>query len=583
MTLKPQDINPRLALLFILILTFCAFSYTLQNGFTNWDDGAHVWGNALVRSLSWENIVRIFTSDVQKTYIPLTILSFAVEYHWFGLNPFVYHLTNLILHLAVTGLVFLLALRMGLPVIGAGLAALLFGVHPVHVESVAWVTERKDVLYAFFYMLALISYWAYLTDGRRTSYLYSILFGALSILAKPMALSLPLVLCLFDWLKQRPLRPALVEKIPHLLYVIPLAGITFLLNARVPELSQGNFILIWLWTFSFYLQKLCWPWTLVPLYDLPFPVSFSNPAYFGALATVGILGAVMILLRRDRWFWFAIGFYFLSIFFLLRFDDVKDVSIVADRFMYLPSLGFFFWIGQRAGEFFQSASPRRKQAAAVVLVGVAALLSIKTYGQTKIWENNFSLWDHVVRHSPRQAIAFVNRGESLSDAGAPEAAIADFTRALALDPQLPAAYTNRGNVFAQLGQIDRALADYGEALRIAPNFTGALNSRGVLYARMGNLDGALADFNAAVTMDPQSALAYFNRGNVFWQKNDKDAALADYNRAIQLDSRLAAAYAMRAQIFSGLGQNAQALEDAKTAQALGYPRLETFIAQLEHQ
>lgn len=244
MNSKPQDYNHGIVLVLVLAITFCVFSYTLHNGLLNWDDGAHLWGNPLVRSLSLENIVRIFTTDTARNYIPLTIFSFAVEYHWFGLNPLVYHLTNLVLHLAVTGLLFLLALRMGLSATGAGLAALLFGIHPLHVESVAWVTERKDVLYAFFYMLAIIFWWSYITDGRRMSYVYSVLFGALSVLAKPMALSLPLVLCLFDWLRQRPLRQTVMEKIPHVLCIVPVVGITFVMNIRFPDLSGGGHFLL---------------------------------------------------------------------------------------------------------------------------------------------------------------------------------------------------------------------------------------------------------------------------------------------------------------------------------------------------
>lgn len=561
MNSKPQGYNHGMVLVLILAVTFCAFSYTLHNGLTNWDDGAHLWGNPMVRSLSLENIVRIFTTDTARNYIPLTILSFAIEYHWVGLNPLVYHLTNLVLHMTVVGLLFLLALRMGLSVIGAGLAALLFGIHPLHVESVAWVTERKDVLYAFFYMLALISWWSYITAGRRMSYVYSILFGALSVLAKPMALSLPLVLCLFDWLRQRPLRQTVIEKIPHVLCIVPIVGVTFILNARLPDLSGGggHSVLIWLWTFAFYLQKLFWPWTLVPLYDLPYPVSFLNPPYLGALATAGILAVVMIRFRRDRWLWFALGFYFLSIFFLLRFDAGKDISFVADRFMYLPSAGIFLWLGQKAGGFLESAALKHKQVGVSVLISVLALLSVKTYAQTKIWENDFLLWDHVVRHSPRQAIAFLNRGTVLSDAGLLDAAIADLTRAIILDPKMPAAYTDRGNIFANLGKTDLALTDYEQALRADPQFAGALNSRGALYARMGNLDAAFADFNRAVMLEPQSPLAYFNRGNVSWQKNDKDAALADYNAAIRLDSYFAAAQAMRAQVLSGQVPGSSAL------------------------
>ena len=187
----------------VLLLTLAAFSSALNNQFLNWDDDRMLTENPSVRSLTPGNIQHIFTSTVQRVYIPLSVFSLAVEYAFAGDHPFIYHLDNVLLHLLVTGLIFVFALRMGLSGRAAGWAALLFGIHPMHVESVAWVTERKDVLYSVFYMASLISYWQYLEGKKKTDYGLSIVFGFLSILAKPMAISLPLVLFLLDWFKNR--------------------------------------------------------------------------------------------------------------------------------------------------------------------------------------------------------------------------------------------------------------------------------------------------------------------------------------------------------------------------------------------
>jgi len=159
-----------LILLFVLTAVFFSFSSALFNDFVTWDDRIHVLDNPSVSSLNPQAVISIFKGVVNRTYIPLTTFSFAVERHFFGLSPFVYHLDNLLLHLSVTALVFFLGMRLGLNARASGLVSLVFGIHPMHVESVAWVTERKNVLYAFFYMLALLSYWHYLVDPEKACF-----------------------------------------------------------------------------------------------------------------------------------------------------------------------------------------------------------------------------------------------------------------------------------------------------------------------------------------------------------------------------------------------------------------------------
>ncbi len=240
----------------LAILIFIAFSPSLQNRIDIWDDEVHLSTNKDVRSLTTEGIRKIFTHTVNKTYIPLTTLSFAVEYHFFKYRPVVYHFTNIVLHWIVTVLIFLIGLRLGLSPTGSFLAALLFGIHPLRVESVAWVTERKDVLYAVFYLLAVYAHCRYVQSRSKGFFVVAMVCGLLSILAKAMALSLPLILLICDGFLKREFKPGVwFEKLFHLAYIVPIAWLTYSLNARMSIQNGGEAFLTWIWTLVFYLRK----------------------------------------------------------------------------------------------------------------------------------------------------------------------------------------------------------------------------------------------------------------------------------------------------------------------------------------
>ncbi|MFT7538133.1 MAG: hypothetical protein ACI9F2_000274, partial [Lysobacterales bacterium] len=183
----------------VLFVVFLTFIPSLSNTFINWDDPGLLLNNLLVRSLGLDNILKIFTTPLIKIYTPLTIIFFAVEYHFFQYNPLVYHLNNLLLHLATTGLIYVFITQLGFNKRIAAFSALLFGIHPMHVESVAWVSQRKDVLYAFLYMLSLNYYMLYLRSKKKWHFFTVFILGMLSMFAKPMALSLPLILFLCDF------------------------------------------------------------------------------------------------------------------------------------------------------------------------------------------------------------------------------------------------------------------------------------------------------------------------------------------------------------------------------------------------
>ena len=316
----PETSNRQgLLLCVVLAVTFFAFIPTLNHSIAVWDDDGHLRKNEDVRSLDPENIKKIFTSSVNNTYIPLTTLSFALEYAVFRYTPFIYHLNNILLHLGVTALVFFFIKRCGASIRVAALAALIFGIHPMKPESVAWVTERKDVLYAFFYMLALHQYWDYLEEGKARPYMLSLVFGLLSMLAKPMAVSLPLVLLLCDWMHGRKLSWAMViDKMSYALYILPLILITYGQNARKLGHNIYEGTLTWIWTLVFYLRKFIFPIENLPVYRMPEPVTLTSWHFFMPVITSLAIIYLIYRFRHNRLFVFSFAFFFFSIFFLLK-------------------------------------------------------------------------------------------------------------------------------------------------------------------------------------------------------------------------------------------------------------------------
>ncbi len=554
----------------LVVLISLSFLPCLKADFVYWDDDLHLLKNPVVQTISPANTVEIFQSVVNKTYIPLTILSFNIEHAFFGLDPFVYHLNNLIFHLLICLLIYRLLCRMGLDKQVALLAALLFGVHPMHVESVAWVTQRKDVLYSLFYLLSLSCYWTYLTHRRKYSYLGSLVFAALSILAKPMALSLPLTLLVLDWYYQgRIIRQALTNKIPYLLLIVPVAWITYALNARIPFENVPESLLIWAWSATFYIKKFFTPFVLLPLYSLPQPVSIFNPSYASSVLMLISLPFVLWICRRDRLLFFAVTFYAFSTFFLWRYDNTVDITIVADRFMYLPSLGFCVWLAHRAVENY------RTRKAVILTIALVALLMIKTFLQCGIWKNDLTLWSHQIKHDKTSAHAYNSRGVALSKLGKTEDALKDLDRAIELRPAHALSHYNRGHIYARLGRSDEALKDLSQALTINPGHVNSLIERGVLLSKLGELNKALEDLNNAEKIEPNNPGIFNNRGIVHKKLGDWQNALNDYNRALQLNPRSASTYVNRARVWQELGNQDEAVKDLQEAQRLTSSMQET--------
>ena len=494
-------------ILAIVVITLMVYWPTLGHDFLHaWDDDVYVMQNPLVNSKSPIDVKRILLTSVNGVYSPLTVLSFSVEHKLFGQVPFYFHLDNVLLHILVCILLFQLAMMLGLSVTGAFLGATLFAVHPMHVESVAWISERKDVLYSTFYLLALLQYIVYTRTANRWHFILSVIFGFLSMLAKPMALSLPLVLLLLDHFleRRRSWIERINEKIWYWLFIVPLAFCSLWSVGQ----SQGALmqaILLWIFSFVFYIKKFFVPDVFLPHYELPQPVIVAHPVYMGAVLVFAVLLYVIIRFKAARWFMFAWGFFFLSIFFLLRIGNVMSIqnvanlSQVADRFMYLPSAGFCLWAGFLAQE---ALNGKTRKIGAFMIVGILVFLSARTFVQVQVWKDDTVLWTHAINHAPQDPLGYINRASSFMFKGDQDKAIADYTRAMQIDSG--AYVSDLASKFPHLNKEQLAEANVTNTLLLNnPYYVVALRGRARVYFMAKDIAAARADCDATLRIGPE--------------------------------------------------------------------------------
>jgi len=567
------------------------FSPCLKAGYLNWDDQIHFIKNASVQRLDFASLRAMFTGNINGTYIPLTSLSFAIEKLFFGFQPVISHLINMLFHAAVGIVAMFLGIRLGLRPVAAFLGALLFVLHPMHVESVAWVTERKDVLYALFYLLSLHAWWNWMAHSRKRYWLAAFVCGALSLFAKPMAVTLPLVMLLLAWYRDGKWRVRLVAIAPFLLLAIGIGSSTHALNLQGLSRPLGEDLLLRLWSLGFYLWKFFFPVGVYPFYDIPTPISLGYWPYSLCVLFLGTVGYLFWRWRSDRLLLLAGGWYALSIFIVLLANTIYSSSVVADRFMYLPSLGFCFWVAAWAAD-------RLVRPAVRVAIGAVLLsLGMMTFYQCHIWQNSETLWTFVIRQCSNSGIAYYNRGQIYARAGRYDLALKDHEMALAYCNDLalkqhPMAlafcrdslneahnYYARGSDYHHLA--DRALSegrkneaqsyyrlaeqDFDQVVRLGFARVMTYQQRGESRFQLGDFSGAVSDFSNAIQRDAQNAEVFIDRGNAYAALGDLDRALQDLGRAIDLAPSSPDGHESRGVVLIRMGKTVESLADLNQA------------------
>ncbi len=501
----------------VLIITFISFSPSLKNDFINWDDNQYVYENPIIMGLSWENLKTIFSKFHMGHYHPLTLLSYGLEYQFFQLNPSAYHTTNLILHLFNSLIVFWLIIMLRGGILTSLVVALLFGIHPLHVESVAWISERKDVLYSFFFLGSMISYLSYRKTPKVDYYYISLFLFVLSLLSKSMAVTLPLVLFLCDYLQNRKIdKKSLIEKIPFL-FIAFIFGIIALFaqgpSGTVSQKTSPSFIeniLIVSNLFVSYLSKLILPIKLSALYS-PLNEVRSPWHYIYLSFIVGFLIGGIILGKYNKKITFGTLLFFITIL------PVLPLRIVADRYTYIPFLGIFFIIGDGFYWLYHRKiehSKIGKTFFSIVLIGVIGTLSFLTWERCHVWKDSTRLWNDVLRNNPNILLAYIDRGTAFLNKREYDRAIYDYNRALGMNPsdeKVSSIYNNRGNANAGKGLYDQAISDFSKALEMNPKYEVAYSNRGNAYYVKRLYDQAISDFNKALEINPKYGEAYFNK------------------------------------------------------------------------
>jgi tetratricopeptide (TPR) repeat protein len=532
----------------IAVVTLVSFFSCLDNDFVNWDDNFYVTENRLIKNLSWSNTMEIFFSSALASYVPLVTLSFSIEYALWGLDPFGYHLTNLMLHIGNSLVVFVLVLRLSRYLLPALVAALLFGVHPLHVESVAWVSERKDMLSTLFFLGALLCYLKYRETSRARFYVLSLAAFVLSLLSKAMAITLPLILILSDYRSGRSWnRRLLLEKVPFLLISVLFAIVEILgqhsgkgLNPRVFALGEN--VQIALWGVVFYLRKSLAPVGLSAYYPYPAEISLLLPAFFlPPMILLGLAVGVWVSRRYTREVVFGSLFCLMTLLPVLKFVPFGRDFVAADRYMYIPSIGVFYlvgiavhWAANR-----ETRWERAKAAALTALVSLTVLtFSVLTWKRCDVWQDSESFWLSVLADNPDLAVAHNNLGNFYRETGRLDAAIDRYRKALALDPAYAYAHNNLGLVYSRRGRLDAAIEEYKKALAFDSTYALAHNNLGNAYEKKGRLDEAFREYEKALALDPTLAKAYNNLGNIHQRTGLLDAAIVYYEKALALDPSL---------------------------------------------
>jgi hypothetical protein len=480
----------------IAVITCLSYLPSLNNGFTNWDDDQYVTNNNLIRDYSSTGIEKIFTSFLAGNYHPLTVFSLATEFHFVQQTPFCYHFTNLVIHLVNCILVFFLIFKIGKNDKSAFLVALLFAIHPLHVESVAWISARKDVLYTLFFLSGLLYYIKYLDESKKIKfYFLSLLFFILSCLSKGMAVTLPIILLLIDFYRKRKINKKLIiEKILFFLVAL-MFGIVATIAQKsggaikeMPEYTIFSRLFIACYGILFYLFKMVFPINLSCFYPYSSDTGNSLPlVYLVSPLIVSVLAGLVILSRKNtRKILFGSAFFLISIIPVLQILPVGN-AVVADRYFYVSSIGLFFLVGEGFAFLCKDAFARFNIREITILCSIIVLscFSYLTFERCQVWNNSISLLTDVIKKYPDVAMVDNNIGLTYVDQGNPEKGIQYFQRAAELAPNDADPYINMADTYLSLNQFDKAIVAYKEVINRQPNADIAYYNIGVLYGKIG--------------------------------------------------------------------------------------------------
>ncbi|MCE5213035.1 MAG: tetratricopeptide repeat protein [Deltaproteobacteria bacterium] len=565
----------------LTIVTLAVFWQVNQFDFVNIDDGVYVTENSHLQSgLTLDGLRWAFTTTYAEFWHPLTWLSLMLDYQLFGLNAGGYHMTNLILHILSTLLLFWLFNRMTGALWPSAFVAAFFALHPLHVESVAWVAERKDVLSAFFWMLTLCLYVYYAEKPDVKRYLVVLFSFICGLMSKSMVVTLPVIMILLDYwpLKRFESKKGdlilwqLKEKIPFFALSAVFSLITFYAHFKPLVKYYPLYYRMVNAPVSFvtYLEKTFWPHHLAFYY--PFSVQLSMGQVFGsALLIIFISVFVIMMIKRlpclfVGWLWYAVT--------IIPVIGIIKVGLfaMADRYTYLSSIGIAVMMAWGIPPLFKNEKIRK---IILITAGTAflAIMAILTWQQCSYWGNSIKLSQHALRVTKNNHLAHGVLAYKLFSEGKIEEAMNHFSEAIRIKPDYDDGLKNRGLYYFKLGNYARAIEDLNEAIRLRPDCAPYYYYRGSIYDNLGQYQKAVNDYSETIRLKSDSVHAHNNRGGVYFKLGQYQNALKDYNEAIRLQQDYAEAYNNRAFVYLNQGQKELGCHDAQKACLLGNCRI----------
>jgi len=563
--------------LFLIIITLAVFWQVRNHEFVNFDDDDYITTNRYVQAgWTWEGVSWAFTSKFHGHWHPVTWLSHMTDCQLFGLNPAGHHLTSLFLHIANVLLLFLILERMTGALFRSALVAALFAIHPLHVEPVAWIADRKDVLSTSFWMLAM---WAYVRYAERPGfgrYILILVAFILGLMAKPMVVTLPLVFLLMDYwplrrfqfgqnhnsLKPRyqsaSLRRLVGEKVLFLVvtgaFVIltVLARHSFFLYSKNimkygasqrPFLSslmpEGHNLIHAPVSYITYIGKLLWPFNLAAPYPKPgMPVIWQ----VGAAGLLLICISFLVFWKGRRSPFLPVGWLWYLLTLLPVIGVVKAAPyMLADRYTYLPLIGLFIMIAWGVPDLVAGWRYRRL----VLGISTAMLVlgfTVSSWLQVRHWKNGLTLFEHVVNVTTDNWLAHNNLGTALEAKGRFDEAITHYSEAVRINPNLVHIHNNLGAVLDRQGRFDEAISHFSEAVRIKPDYAEAHNNLGVVLTKQGKLEEAIGHYLKALVIKPDHAEAHNNLGLAYIGQGRVEEAFGHFSDAIQIKPHYAEAH-----------------------------------------
>jgi tetratricopeptide (TPR) repeat protein len=570
---------------FLIVASFIVYAGILDNGFINFDDNEYITDNDHIKSgINPESIKWAFGAVVCSNWHPLTLLSHIIDWSLFGANASGHHLINLLLHIGSVLFLFFFLNRMTKNLWPSAFVAALLALHPLRVESVAWAAERKDVLSMFFGLASIYAYACYVESYKLSRYFLCLILFALSLMSKPMLVTLPFILLLLDYwplgrwqkvpasvndatvfvnkkagkeknkqrkadsIKSKNISASLTNRSSIIYFLLwekaPLVILTILSSivtiraqnkgGAVASMTQMSFparVANAIVSYVSYLGKIFWPVDLAVFYPYKHSFLFVQIIIY-CFVLIGITIVVIYAVKKlpflfVGWFW-----YLGTLIPVIGLVQV-GIQAMADRYTYLPSIGIAIMLAWGISSLMKSKEIRKKILFPAQMA-VIIILAVLTWQQCGYWKNSIELFNHALQVTKDNDLAHNNRGSAYADLGQYQLAIKDFNKAIDLNHKYIKAYNNRGIVYGELGQYQMAIEDFDKAIILKPDYVDAYYNRGTIYGELGQYRQAIENYDKVINLNQDCAAAYNNRGNAYLMQGNYTLGCDDAQKACVL-------------------------------------------------